>query len=237
VIRSSSEVATEDSPPCELPLVLQQITDERAEFNLRLGKAMDTIRADMPDILWRKPGTDSVHAVLCFLARSNSCLDFSIYDENIRVIDPSGVQLCGLDKYRSAIAFFQTFVGFWCHTGSTETGTGLQYRMVYDCTRSCIRVGWHATLQPKVVGLFASVGRSRPLYIDGISYYQLDRTTGKIVEHKVEKLVINNTPVTPPYGIWSILQQDLFSRVGGGGASAPHRLPVPVGAGIPATFR
>jgi hypothetical protein len=41
----------------ELPPVLQHITNERAEFQLQLGKAMDTIRSDMPDILWRKPGT------------------------------------------------------------------------------------------------------------------------------------------------------------------------------------
>jgi hypothetical protein len=41
----------------DLPPVLQQITDERKNFQMNLGKAMDTIRKDMPYILKRTPGT------------------------------------------------------------------------------------------------------------------------------------------------------------------------------------
>jgi hypothetical protein len=41
----------------DLPPVLQQIADERREFQLNLGRAMDTLRSDMPDILVKKPGT------------------------------------------------------------------------------------------------------------------------------------------------------------------------------------
>ena len=137
--------------------------------------------------------------------------DFSIYHEKIRAIDPSGVQLQGLDKYKSAFAFFQTFVKFWF----SPAKSGLQYRMVYDFCRSSIRISWNAVLYPKVLW-------GRPIHVDGISYYQLDTTSGKIVEHRVEKLTINNTPVTPPYGIFSLLQQDaLFPQQGG----------VPVGVG------
>lgn len=40
----------------ELPPVIQQIADERAEFQINLGRAMDTLRRDMPDILSRTPG-------------------------------------------------------------------------------------------------------------------------------------------------------------------------------------
>ena len=137
-------------------------------------------------------------------------IDFGIYDEQISVIDPSGVQLAGLDKYKSAFAFFQTFISFWFSARSS-----IQFRMVYDFPRSSIRISWNAILVPKVLG--------RPFYVDGISYYQLDRVSGKIVEHKVEKLMINNTPVAPPYGILSILQQDAL-RVG-------RPVGVPVGAG------
>jgi hypothetical protein len=159
-------------------------------------------------------------------------IDYSIYDDSITVIDPSGVQLTGLDKYKSAIAFFQTFVGFWCHCPrSTESCSGIQYRMVYDFPRSAIRVSWHAVVQPKI-GFLVATGRSpRPLHIDGISLYQLNRRSGKIVEHRIENMCINNTPVAPPYGIWSVLQQDLLWRVSGTG----QRHPVPVGAGIPAS--
>ena len=41
----------------DLPLVIQQIADERQEFNMNLGKAMDTLRTDMPEILRKAPGT------------------------------------------------------------------------------------------------------------------------------------------------------------------------------------
>jgi hypothetical protein len=38
-----------------LPPVLQQITDERRNFQRNLGKAMDTLRKDMPYILKTQP--------------------------------------------------------------------------------------------------------------------------------------------------------------------------------------
>jgi hypothetical protein len=40
----------------DLPPVLQRIADERAEFQINLGRAMDTLRSDMPKILSRTPG-------------------------------------------------------------------------------------------------------------------------------------------------------------------------------------
>jgi hypothetical protein len=40
-----------------LPPVIQQIANERAEFQINLGRAMDTLRKDMPYILSRTPGT------------------------------------------------------------------------------------------------------------------------------------------------------------------------------------
>jgi hypothetical protein len=115
------------------------------------------------------------------------------------VVDPSGIRLNGLDKYESAFAFLQTFLGFWFSSRS-----GLQFRMVYDFARSSIRISWHAVLVPKMMPL---VGGG-PLYVDGISNYELDRSTGMISEHRIENLLINNRPVAPPYGIFSILQQD-----------------------------
>lgn len=182
----------------ELPPILQQIADERENFNMNLGKAMDTLRKDMPVILHTSP-------------------DYSIYHENIEVIDPSGVRLTGLDKYKSAISFFQTFVKFWF---SMERGTGLQYRMVYDFCRSAIRVSWHAVLIPKIPGM-------KPLFVDGVSLYHLDRNTGKITEHKIEKLLMNNKKVIPPYSIFSLLQENNLIRI-----PSPQGNGVPVGVGV-----
>jgi hypothetical protein len=111
------------------------------------------------------------------------------------VIDPSGVQLTGIDSYKSSIAFLQTFCRFWFQERSA-----LQYRMVYDFARSSIRISWHVVLVPKVP-------LGRPLHIDGISMYKLDPTLGKIVEHKFENLLINDSKIMPPYGIFSLMQQ------------------------------
>jgi hypothetical protein len=133
----------------------------------------------------------------------NHLADYSIYHPEINVIDPSGVQLTGLESYKSSIKFLQTFVKFWFQERS-----GLQYRMVYDFCRSSIRVSWHVVLAPKVP-------LGRPLHIDGISMYHLDPTSGKIDEHKFESLVINNTPVMPPYGVFSLLQQELTGSLAG----------------------
>ena len=90
----------------------------------------------------------------------------------------------------------QQFINFWFQERS-----GLQFRLVYDFARSSIRVSWHAVLVPKMP-------LGRPLFIDGISMYKLNADSGKITEHKFETLTINNTPVIPPYGVFSLLQQE-----------------------------
>jgi hypothetical protein len=51
--------------------------------------------------------------------------------------------------------------------------------------------------------------------------YRLDPTSGKIVEHKFEQLVINNTPVKPPYGIFSLMQQEVIGLAGQPGVGIP----------------
>ena len=55
--QNEQQKSTTSSSSSTLPPVLQHIADERREFQLNLGKAMDTLRRDMPDILRRTPGT------------------------------------------------------------------------------------------------------------------------------------------------------------------------------------
>lgn len=73
-------------------------------------------------------------------------------------------------------------------------------------------MSWNVQLTPKYFG-----GK---LFVDGISYYQLDSESGLIVEHKLETLLINNTPVAPPFGLLS-----LFS-------TNPEQVPASVPAGV-----
>lgn len=174
----------------DLPPVLQSIADERREFQVNLGKAMDTLRKDMPEILRQAP-------------------DYSIYHDNIRVIDPSGVQLTGIESYKQSVQFLQAVVKFWFQERS-----GLQFRMVYDFARSSIRVSWHVVLVPKVP-------LGKPIHVDGISMYKLDSTSGKIIEHQIDNLMINDTPVIPPYGIFSLVSQDLLGLKPGSKVGVP----------------
>ena len=55
----TTETETEKAvglPQSELPSVIQGFVDERAEFRIALGRAMDTLRRDYPDILFQEPG-------------------------------------------------------------------------------------------------------------------------------------------------------------------------------------
>jgi hypothetical protein len=112
-------------------------------------------------------------------------------------VDPSGVQLTGLKNYKTAFSFLQTMVNFLY----SPSKSSIQVRMVYDFCRSSIRIQWNAVLHPKF---------GKPLYVDGISLYTLDAPSGKITEHKIENLVINQTPIAPPYGIFSTLMQEQY---------------------------
>ena len=120
------------------------------------------------------------------------------------MVDPSGVQLTGIENYKSSIKFLQQFINFWFQSESN----GLQYRLVYDFARSSIRVSWHCVLIPKMP-------LGKPLHVDGVSMYRLGPVSGNIIEHKLENVCINSTPILPPYGVFSLLQQE-WGLVGGG---------------------
>jgi len=180
----------------ELPPVLKEMVDERREYELNLGKAMDTLRKDYPELLRRKP-------------------DYSIYHENIQVTDPSGVQTKGLSNYKNSIRVLQSLIGILYNMDRSR----IQNRMIYDFTRSSIRVTWNVVLVPKVVG-----NARNSLYVDGVSVYNMN-AKGEIIEHRFEKLLINNNPVVPPYNVFLSLTQGLVTNPSNDGL-----IPVGIGA-------
>jgi hypothetical protein len=184
-----------------LPPLIQNMADERREFEVNLGKAMDTLRKDYPNMLHKQP-------------------EFDIYHEDISVVDPSGVQLTGIKNYQHSFSFLQTLVRFFYNTSAST----VQNRMVYDFARQSIRISWNAVLIPKVIG-----NRRNALYVDGISIYKMDSASGKIVEHRVERMLINNTPVVPPYGVLTALRDELMNPT-------HQRVPAGVGVGVGAMF-
>mmetsp|Transcript_28127 Transcript_28127/g.81313 ORF Transcript_28127/g.81313 Transcript_28127/m.81313 type:complete len:510 (-) Transcript_28127:153-1682(-) len=169
-------------PPVGSPL--RRICDEESEFKMAVGKAIDTLRKDYPDILERSP-------------------DFSIYDQNIEVVDPSGVTLHGVKGYKTSFNFMHALVKFfYCPKDS-----GLTFRLMYDTLRNSIRVSWNAVLVPRAI----YGGDRNLLHVDGISVYDFDRTTGQIVKHHIEHLLLNGEPQRPQEGVFSAIRNQAVS--------------------------
>lgn len=162
---------------------------DRQEFEMQVGRAMDTLRDDYPYILEKD-------------------LDYSIYHSDLELIDPSGVHLHGLKNYENAIRLVHTMVGiFYCPDQSD-----LKFRMCFDKARQNIRIHWNARVVPKAI--FG--GYKTTLHLDGISIYELDRMTGIITQHRLERLVMNDDQLSPEQGIFAALRnQAVQSQVDG----------------------
>lgn len=169
---------------------LNMICDERREFELKLGKAMDTLKKDYPYILTQAP-------------------DFSIFDEDLEVVDPSGVTIRGIKNYETSFTVVRTITGFFY---STEE-SGLTFRTVFDCTRNSIRISWNAVLVPKEI----YGGLRNQVHVDGISVYEMDRKTGMIIQHRVENLLVNGNPVHAPKGVVYALSKEMAGVPAAGG--------------------
>jgi hypothetical protein len=173
---------SQQQPPAGSPL--RRICDEESEFKMAVGKAIDTLRKDYPDILERNP-------------------DFSIYDKDIEVVDPSGVTLHGVRNYKTSFSFMHGLVKFfYCPKDS-----GLTFRLMYDTLRNSIRVSWNAVLVPRAI----YGGEKHLLHVDGISVYDFDRATGQIVKHHIEHLLLNGEPQRPQEGVFSAIRNQAVS--------------------------
>ena len=154
------------------------ICKDQNDFELDVGHAMDTLKTDYQKILTQNP-------------------DFSIYDRNIEVIDPSGVKLHGISNYKNSFRLIHAIVNiFYCPERSS-----LSFKMCFDNARQNIRISWNAQVIPKAI--FG--GYKTTLHVDGISVYEISRNTGNITQHRVERLVINDSHIRPTEGIFSEL--------------------------------
>jgi hypothetical protein len=156
-----------------------EVSKSEQEFEMHVGRALDTLRSDYPDILTDQP-------------------NFSIYDVDLEVVDPSGVTVHGISAYKNAFRFLHGIVKvLYCPTKSDIT-----FRMCYDKARQCIRIHWNAKVVPREI--FG--GARTTSYVDGISCYEMDRATGMITQHRIEKLLMNQTPVRPKEGVYAALK-------------------------------
>lgn len=116
----------------------------------------------------------------------------------VELVDPSGVRLHGVNNYKNVYRLLHAIVNiFYCPARS-----GLTFRMCFDKARQNIRIHWNAQVIPREI--FG--GYKTTLHADGISIYEFDRRTGNITQHRLERLVINDAPVTPEQGIFAALR-------------------------------
>eukprot|EP00555_Chaetoceros_dichaeta_P012094 CAMPEP_0198259712 /NCGR_PEP_ID=MMETSP1447-20131203/8827_1 /TAXON_ID=420782 /ORGANISM="Chaetoceros dichaeta, Strain CCMP1751" /LENGTH=531 /DNA_ID=CAMNT_0043947163 /DNA_START=72 /DNA_END=1667 /DNA_ORIENTATION=+ len=165
----------------------QKQIDDKREFELGLGKAMDTLRKDYPDMLKVLP-------------------DFSIYHDDIEVVDPSGFKLHNLNRYKASFRFLHGMLNFFYDSNLSM----LTFKIIYDCARKDIRVSWNAYLVPRAI----YGGEGNALYLDGISVYVLDKLNGIITEHRVEHLLLNDVPVQAPEGIFEAMRSAVGAKEG-----------------------
>mmetsp|Transcript_31306 Transcript_31306/g.46968 ORF Transcript_31306/g.46968 Transcript_31306/m.46968 type:complete len:483 (-) Transcript_31306:528-1976(-) len=159
---------------------LSMMVDQQREFEINLGRAVDTLKRDYPKLLTHDPS-------------------WNIYHSDLEVIDPTGVSLHGLSNYKRAFSFIHAVVYmFYC-----EEKSGLTFRSTYDWARKAIRISWNVELVPKML----MGGTRNTLHVDGISEYYLDRTSGLITEHKVSHLLINDQAVRPENGVFHALAE------------------------------
>jgi len=178
--QSSSTTTTDTNTGISSSSTLSMIVDAQKEFDINLGRAMDTLKTDYPVLLTKNP-------------------QWHIYHPDLEVIDPTGVSLHGLENYKMAFGFIHGFVNlFYCAEKS-----GLVLRVIYDQARKCIRISWNVELVPRMI----YGGTRNMLHVDGISEYYLDRGSGLITEHKVSHLLINNQAVEPENGIFNALAE------------------------------
>mmetsp|Transcript_19971 Transcript_19971/g.30428 ORF Transcript_19971/g.30428 Transcript_19971/m.30428 type:complete len:267 (-) Transcript_19971:75-875(-) len=184
---------------------LQEMVDEQRELQMNVGKAMDTLRKDYPDFLSRTP-------------------DYSLYHENISLKASDGqIQLSKLTSYKKALGLVRSALSLVYDADRSI----IQSRMVYDPTRTELRVSYNAMLVPKIMGV-----TGRTVHVDGISIYAFDLSAsvdregkknegaGKIREHRIEKLLVNGAAMQPPYfnnfGLEALVGQRSGALVGAG---------------------
>lgn len=142
---------------------------EKTEYQVNVGRAIDRLRGDYPQMLREEP-------------------DFSIFSPNI-LLKASNRQIEGISQYERA------FYALRLLRNSTMTKDEVTFRMV--TSGDTIRVRWNAKLwvrDPRMAfpGIF---GDEAPvIVVDGVSVYEVN-ATGFIHTHRLENVEITPTGV------------------------------------------
>ena len=161
-------LAVEVTPISFPKLNLEHLHGLENEYQLNMGKAIDSIRRDYPLLLTHEP-------------------DLSIFTEDIQLFDSSGKRLSGLSQYSrifSALRFVRR---------AAMSDSEVTYRLVVS--DGTIRVRWCAKLWMRSV--LPGLGSEPPMVqLDGVSVYELD-DEGMVRLHKLESIILTPSVEQP----------------------------------------
>ena len=113
-------------------------------------------------------------------------MNFDIYTNDILLEDPSGTRMYGIEKYKKFFTILTTF------SKVLFKDYDMKHVLYYEKQNEQIRIKWK--LQ------FYLLLKFKPIIIEANSFYNLDNN-GKVYEHVINNLVVNNKKIDPPYYI------------------------------------
>ncbi|CAM9742614.1 unnamed protein product [Discosporangium mesarthrocarpum] len=111
-------------------------------------------------------------------------MDYVIYTPDVKMYDPAGVVLAGLQTYEHFFMILRVLRLLLVDRVATT------FQLSYDWSRQQVRVKWHLVLDMRA--------QQRPVHIDGISVYHINNF-GLVRRHDIETMVVNNKPADPPF--------------------------------------
>ena len=183
--------------PLTSPAPVWRVPNAPSEYDLNVGKLVDSLRHDYPMMLESEP-------------------DLSLFMNNVEFEGgPFGSSVQGLDRYKRALGSLR-----WANKVANvdaEIGT----RIVLS--GGAVRVRWTACMRMRQSPAMAKLGLggiSEPsAVVDGISVYELD-SRGHVRKHRLENVATHGGQLSPA------LSSHLASLTGLiGGRSAPECIP------------
>lgn len=137
---------------------------EKTALRTNVGKSIDVLRNDLPKSFHHAP-------------------DLSIFKDNIRVSDPTGLKLEGKILYNQMWRLIRGAAGVAIHDST------IRARFFFDESRF--------VLKAKISAEVRVTGSPKPMYLDVMCIYEMDEKTGKVAHHRIERVDVDGNSVDP----------------------------------------
>jgi len=137
---------------------------ENTVLKTNIGKTIDVLRSDLPKSFHHAP-------------------DLSIFKDNIRVSDPTGLKLEGIALYNQMWRLIRGAAGV-----ATSDCT-IRARFFFDEPRFVLKAKMSAEVRV--------TGAPKPMHLDVMFIYEIDDKTGKVAHHRIERVDVDGTSVDP----------------------------------------